>query len=148
MRRELEQLKTEGRTEIAQRLLIAREHGDIRENADYDAAKNAQGLMEARIRTLEHRLKDPEILEEASGEDVQAGTLVTLRPLDEDDPDEETYLIAHAAEERAPGVRTVTATSPLGAAMMGRKVGDAFTYDAPAGTFGYAIVKIEPHKTG
>jgi transcription elongation factor GreA len=144
MRRELEGLRNEGRTEIAQRLLIAREHGDIRENADYDAAKNSQGLMEARIRMLEHKLKDPEILEAASGEEVQAGTLVTLRPLDEDDPDEETYLIAHVPEERAPGVRTVTATSPLGAAMMGHKVGERFSYEAPAGTFGYEIIKIEP----
>lgn len=148
MRKELEQLTTEGRTEIAQRLLIAREHGDIRENADYDAAKNSQGLMEARIRQLQHRLKDPEILEEASGEEVQAGTLVTLVPLDDEDPEEETYLVAHAAEERAPGVRTVTVTSPLGAAMMGHNVGDRFSYEAPAGTFGYEVVKIEPHRTG
>src|SRR2546425_1392773 len=58
LRRELEELRTEGRTEIAERLLRAREHGDIRENADYDAAKNEQGLMEARVRDLEHMLKD------------------------------------------------------------------------------------------
>src|SRR5438874_13581960 len=63
LRKELEELRTEGRTRIAERLLRAREHGDIRENADYDAAKDEQGLMEARIRDLEHKLKDPDIIE-------------------------------------------------------------------------------------
>jgi transcription elongation factor GreA len=69
---------------------------------------------------------------------------VTIRPLDEDDPDDESYLVAHSSEERAPGVRTVTATSPLGSAMLDHRVGDRFSYEAPAGTFGYEIVKIEP----
>src|SRR5262249_8576839 len=104
MRKELEQLPTEGRDHIAARLPRAREHGDIRENAEYDAAKNEQGLMEARIRDLEHKLKDPDIIEVADGDEVAAGMLVTLRPLDEDDPDEETYLVALSGEERAPGV--------------------------------------------
>jgi transcription elongation factor GreA len=148
MRKELEALKTDGREEIAERLLRAREHGDIRENADYDAAKNAQGLMEARIRNLEHKLSDPEIIEAGSGDEVAAGTLVTLRPLDEDDPEDETYLVAHAAEERAPGVRTVTSSSPLGAAMLGLRVGEQFSYEAPAGTFSYRVVKLEPHHPG
>ena len=144
MRKELEELRTEGRTAIAERLKVAREHGDIRENADYDAAKDAQGLMEARIRNLEQKLKDPEIIEAASGDEVEAGILVTLRPLDEEDAEEETYLVAHSSEERAPGVRTVTATSPLGSAMLGHRVGDRFSYDAPAGTFGYEVVRLEP----
>ncbi len=146
MRKELEELRTDGRAVIAERLLRAREHGDIRENADYDAAKDAQGLMEARIRDLEHKLKDPDIIEAASGEDVEPGTIVTLLPLDDDDPDEETYLVAHSSEERAPGVRTVTATSPLGAALLGRRAGDRFSYQAPAGTFAYEVVKLEPHR--
>src|SRR5437762_3319775 len=69
LRKELEELRTEGRSRVAERLLRAREHGDIRENADYDAAKNDQGLMEARIRDLEHKLKDPDIIETPEGED-------------------------------------------------------------------------------
>ena len=146
IRKELEVLKTEGRAEIAERLKRAREHGDIRENADYDAAKDAQGLMEARIRNLEYKLKDPDILEAASGEEVEAGTLVTVRPLDEEDPDEETYLVAHSTEERAPGVRTVTASSPLGTALLGHRVGERVSYEAPAGTFAYEIVGLEPYR--
>jgi transcription elongation factor GreA len=92
LRKELEGLKTGGRQKVAERLLRAREHGDIRENADYDAAKNDQGLMEARIRDLEHMLKDPDIMEVADSDEVGPGILVTLRLLDEDEADEETYL--------------------------------------------------------
>ena len=60
---------TEGRTHIAERLKVAREHGDIRENAEYDAAKNEQGLMEARIRTLNAMLRDPQIVEAPASAD-------------------------------------------------------------------------------
>jgi transcription elongation factor GreA len=146
IRKELEQLRTEGRAHIAERLLHARELGDIRENAEYDAAKNEQGLMEARIRDLEHMIKDPEIIEAGGGDEVDAGTLVTLRPADEDEPDDETYLVAHSAEERAPGVRTVTSSSPLGSALLGARVGDRVSYEAPGGTFTYEVVSLEPFR--
>src|SRR5215510_11454406 len=81
MRMELEELRTEGRTKMAERLLHAREFGDISENAEYDAAKNEQGLMEARIRYLDQLLRDPEIIEPGDGNEVEAGTLVTVRPV-------------------------------------------------------------------
>src|SRR5918996_5542592 len=87
---ELNRLKAEGRTRMAERLQHARELGDIRENAEYDAAKNDQALMEARIRELERMLKDPDILEEpASADAAGPGVLVTVRPLDDDDDDDE-----------------------------------------------------------
>src|SRR4029453_14681591 len=63
LRGELDDLRSNGRSHIAERLRVAREHGDIRENADYDAAKNDQALMESRIRNLERMLRDPEIVE-------------------------------------------------------------------------------------
>jgi transcription elongation factor GreA len=148
LRKELEALKTEGRDRISERLLRAREHGDIRENADYDAAKNEQGMMEARIRDLEHMLKDPEILEAAAGDEVGPGTLVTLRPVDEDEAEEETYLLALSAEERAPGVRTVTSSSPLGSALMGRRAGDRITYEAPGGVFTYEVLSFDAYHPG
>ncbi len=146
LRKELEELRTEGRTRIAERLLRAREHGDIRENADYDAAKDEQGLMEARIRDLEHKLKDPDIIEAPKGEDVAPGTLVTLRALGEVEPEDETYLVALSAEERAPGVRTVTSSSPLGAALLGKRVGEQVTYEAPGGTFSYEVVELKAYQ--
>lgn len=148
LRKELEQLETEGRTHIAERLLHAREFGDIRENAEYDAAKDAQGLMEARIRELKHKLKDPEIIEATGGDEIEAGTLVTLLPVDEPDAESETYLVAHSAEERAAGVRTVTTASPLGSVLLGRQRGDRVSYEAPGGTFTYEVVSFEPYRPG
>jgi transcription elongation factor GreA len=147
MSKELEELKTRGREEIAERLLRAREHGDIRENADYDAAKNAQGLMEARIRTIEQQLRDPDIIEAAQGDEVDAGMVVSVRLVGEDPDDVETYLVAHSAEERAPGVRTVTSSSPLGSALLGKRVGDTVRYQAPGGTFIYEIVELRSQRS-
>jgi transcription elongation factor GreA len=145
LKAELGELTTDGRTQIAERLKEAREHGDIRENAEYDAAKNEQALMESRIRNLERMLRDPEIVEAPpDSEIVAAGMLVTLRPLDDDDPDDEAYLLAESAEERAPGVRTITTTSPLGSAVLGAHLDDEITYEAPGGAFRYRVVSFEP----
>jgi transcription elongation factor GreA len=145
LRDELEELKTSGRMHIAERLKAAREHGDIRENAEYDAAKNEQALMESRIRNIEHMLRDPEISESPQQSEVVAsGMLVTLRPLEDDEPEEEVYLLAESAEERAPGVRTITTTSPLGSAVVGAGLEDEIAYDAPGGTFRYRVVRFEP----
>ena len=145
LRTELTELTTQGRTHIAERLKDAREHGDIRENAEYDAAKNEQALMESRIRNLERMLRDPEIVEAPPDSEVVAsGMLVTLRPLDDDDPEDEAYLLAESAEERAPGVRTITTTSPLGSAVLGAGLEDEITYEAPGGAFRYRVVGFEP----
>jgi transcription elongation factor GreA len=145
VRAELDGLQTDGRRHIADRLKAAREHGDIRENAEYDAAKNEQALMESRIRTLERMLRDPEIVEAPpDSEIVAAGMLVTLRPMEDDQPDDETYLLAESAEERAPGVRTITTTSPLGSAVIGSRIDDQIAYEAPGGTFHYRVVGFEP----
>jgi transcription elongation factor GreA len=145
LKAELEELKTSGRAHIAERLKAAREHGDIRENAEYDAAKNEQALMEARIRNLERMLRDPEIIEAPPPSDVIApGMLVRVRPLDVDEPEDETYLLAEHAEERVPGVRTITTTSPLGSALLGKGLDDEVEYEAPGGVFHYLIVGFEP----
>jgi hypothetical protein len=86
---------------MAERLKFARELGDIRENAEYDAAKNEQGLMEARIRTLEHMLRDPEIIEAPVNADaVRAGMVVTV--MAEGDDEEENYLLAESRRSAPP----------------------------------------------
>ena len=145
LKSELDELKGIGRTRIAERLLAARELGDISENAEYDSAKDEQGLMEARIRKLEQMLRDPEIVEAPVDSDtVVAGMLVTIRPLDDDDPEDEVYLLADSPEERAKGVRTITTTSPLGSALVGSKVGDEIAYEAPGGKFRYRVVEFGP----
>jgi transcription elongation factor GreA len=144
LRAELDELTTSGRERIAERLKVAREHGDIRENAEYDAAKDAQGLMEAQIRRLQEALRDPEIIEAPTSTDTVAPhMLVTVRPVDDDD-DEETYLLAEHGEERAPGARTVTTSSPLGSALVGATKDQEVVVDAPGGSFRYRIVGFEP----
>jgi transcription elongation factor GreA len=146
IRAELNELTTTGREQITEKIRIAREHGDLKENAEYHAAKDEQGLMESKIRKMQHMLRDPEIVEAPVGATkVGSGMLVTIRPLDEDDPEEETYLLAEHAEEKASGARTVTTTSPLGAALMGASEGDEVIYAAPAGKFRYVVIGFTPH---
>jgi transcription elongation factor GreA len=142
---ELEVLTTTGREQITEKIRIAREHGDLKENAEYHAAKDEQGLMESKIRKLQHMLRDPDIVEApAHADQVLAGMLVTNKPLDEDDPDDETYLLAEHAEEKAPDARTVTTSSPLGEALLGVREGDEIVYAAPGGDFRYIVVGFEP----
>ena len=144
LKAELDELTTTGREHISERIKVAREHGDIRENAEYDAAKNEQGLMEARIRKIQAMLRDPEIVEApVDADDITTGMLVTVRPLDDDE--DETYLLAEHAEERVQGARTVTTQSPLGSALLGKKTGDQVAIEAPGGSFRYEIVSFQPH---
>jgi transcription elongation factor GreA len=143
---ELEELTTTGREQITEKIKIAREHGDLKENAEYHAAKDEQGLMESKIRKMQQMLRDPEIVEAPPvSDEVGPGMLVTIRPLDEDDPEDETYLLAEHTEEKAPGARTVTTESPLGTALMGATAGQEVAYQAPGGTIKYAVVSFEPH---
>jgi transcription elongation factor GreA len=145
LKAELEHLTTTARADITEKIKVAREHGDLRENAEYHAAKDEQGLMESRIRKIQHMLRDPDILEAPShADEVGPGMLVTVKPLDDDDEDDETYLIAEHTEEKAPGARTVTIGSPFGSALVGTAVGDEVAYQAPGGTFRYRIVALEP----
>jgi transcription elongation factor GreA len=145
LKAELEEATTVGRADITEKIQVAREHGDLRENAEYHAAKEQQGLMESRIRKVQHMLRDPEIVEApAEADAVGPGMLVTVAPLDFDDEDHETYLIAEHTEEKAPGARTVTTTSPFGSALLGSTPGDEVAYQAPGGTFRYRVVSIEP----
>ena len=144
LRSELDDLLTSGRDKIAERLKVAREHGDIRENAEYDAAKDAQGLMEAQIRRLQEALRDPEIIEAPLAADaIVPHMLVTVRSL-EDEDDEDTYLLAEHGEEKAPGARTVTTSSPLGRALMGASKDQEIVVKAPGGSFRYVVVGFEP----
>ena len=146
LKAELADLMENGRPYISERIKIAREHGDIRENSEYDAAKNEQGLMESKIRKLQQMLRDPDIVEAPTEADaVGPGMLVTVRPLDDDDTEDETYLLAEHAEEKASGARTVTITSPFGSALMGVAKGEEIVYQAPGGSFRYVVVGFEPH---
>ena len=137
---ELEQLTTEGRVEIARIIETARLLGDLSENADYHAAKNEQGLMEARIRKLQAMLKDAQIVDDVTDTtEIHTGAVVSLR-YDGDD-DVERFLVGSIEEERD-GVSVVSPDSPLGQALLGRKPGDVVQYEAPGGMLKVEIVTI------
>ena len=142
LRRELEDLQSRGRVEIARVIERARELGDLSENADYHAAKDDQGRMEARIRQLQGILEGAVILddEEAAGADaVTTGSVITLRYEGEDDA--ERYLIG-SIEERRDDLPVISPASPLGQALLGRRPGETVAYEAPSGTLRVEIVAI------
>ena len=108
---ELEHLTTIGREQVTEKIKIAREHGDLKENAEYHAAKDEQGLMESKIRKLQHMLTDPEIVEAPPhADEIAAGMLVTIRPLDEPDPDDGGALAAWLARSACAGRAGINAT--------------------------------------
>jgi transcription elongation factor GreA len=135
LKSEVEDLRTRGRVDIARAIEAARELGDLSENGDYHAAKDAQGKMEARIRQLEAILKTAVIVE-ASGDAVGTGSVVGIRY--EGDEEVEDYLIG-SIEERRPDLEVMSPSSPLGSALMGKRVGDVVEYEVPSG----ARLKVE-----
>jgi transcription elongation factor GreA len=125
---ELNELKTTGRERVSQAIGVAREHGDIRENADYDAAKNEQGMMEARIRQLEEILRSAVVGAPPDTGKAAPGMVVRL----EIAGDEETYFLG-SREEAIDGMDVLSLQSPLGQAVIGRKPGEKFSYTTPTG---------------
>jgi transcription elongation factor GreA len=134
LRVELAELEGPRRTEVVAAIKKAREFGDLSENFEYHAAKNEQGLLEARIRTLRHRLDNAMIVEEASGEEVGIGSLVEIV----DDGGEVLTVEVSAVG----GGGTVSPTSPLGSALLGRKAGDTVDVQAPRGSWRATIQAI------
>jgi transcription elongation factor GreA len=142
LQQELEERSTSRRREISLWIERAREHGDISENADYDAAKNEQGHNEARIRQLEAMLKNAVVLEHAAGADVvEPGTLVDLR-YDGDD-DLTTYLVG-SIEERHETYDVLSTNSPLGQAILGKGPGSTVTYQGPKRELSVTVVAVRP----
>ena len=128
---ELEDLTTRGRVEIANAIEAARALGDLKENGDYHAAKDAQGKMESRIRQLQAMLKVVEIVEGGGSSDgtVAQGSVVTLRYEGDDEDDTQQFFVV------SPG-------SPMGTALLGHSSGDTVAYDAPGGTLRVEIVDV------
>ena len=129
------------RRQISEWIERARELGDLKENGDYHAAKNEQGLNEARVRQLEALIKYAVIVEQASAERVEAGTVVEF--LMEGDDETSTYLIG-SIEEKGRGYDVISPGSPLGKALLGAAPGDTVTYEAPGGKFDVKIVTVRP----
>tara|TARA_Y100001970_G_scaffold209170_1_gene254985 strand:+ start:6339 stop:6806 length:468 start_codon:yes stop_codon:yes gene_type:complete len=134
-------LTTAGRIDIARKIETARELGDLSENGDYHAAKEEQGKMEGRIAHLASILENAKIVEEVSGGDtVRAGSIISISYAG--DEDSEKYLIG-SIEERIEDVDVISPTSPLGEALIGARIGETVTYEAPGGTLEVEIVSID-----
>lgn len=135
---ELEYLRTTRRAEVAAQIKFAKEGGDISENAGYDEAKNAQAFLEGRIMTLEQMLETAVLIDDKGAVDrVQIGVYVTVK----EDGEKDTYQIVGSAEAD-PGAGRISNESPMGKAMMDRKVGDKCAVKTPAGERRFEITKI------
>lgn len=133
------------RTEITKRIEAAREEGDLKENGGYHAAKDEQGKNEARIRVLRHLLETAHVgTPPATDGTVTQGLVVTVRFTAFDET--ETFLLGSREAAAHESVAVYSATSPLGAAVLGHRVGDTRTYTTPTGkTMEIEIVSAEPH---
>jgi transcription elongation factor GreA len=130
------------RRDISLRIERAREHGDIRENADYDAAKNEQGLNEARVRQIEGILADAVIVEHAPTDVVATGTLVEIKLPGDDEP---TVYLVGSIEERNDKYDVLSTSGPMGRALVGKAPGETATYTTPKGTeLEVEVVSVRP----
>lgn len=139
---EYDHLTTTGREEVVQRISEARDHGDLKENSEYDTAKNDQGLMEARIRQLRHLIENANVSEVEDSGAVEVGTIATVI---DDDGDEMEIFVA-PSENKVPGTLLASPDSPLGKALLGKAPGDDATYEAPGGTFTYTVKSVRVYE--
>jgi transcription elongation factor GreA len=134
LREELAHLEGPRRVDVVAAIKTAREFGDLSENFEYHAAKNEQGLLEARIRTLRARLEGAEIVADAGTDEVGVGSVVDI----EGDSGQKMTVEVSAVG----GAGTVSPTSPLGSALLGKKLGETVEVQAPKGAWTATIKKI------
>ncbi|MGJ8563192.1 MAG: transcription elongation factor GreA [Alphaproteobacteria bacterium] len=139
---ELKHLKAVERPEIINAISVAREHGDLSENAEYHAAKEKQGFIEGRIKELESKLTLAQVIDvtKMSGETVKFGATVTI--INEDTDVESTYQIV-GEDEASIRDGKVSITSPIARAMISKEVGDGFEVIAPGGNKAYEILAVK-----
>jgi len=137
LKSELDQLVTVRRPAIIKAIAAAREEGDLRENAGYDAARHDQAMTERRIREIEDRIRRAVIIDPTKATSVQIGTTVTI----EIDGEEEEYTIVGAIEAK-PAQGKISNESPIGKALLGRKAGDVIDIRTPASVLKAKVVSI------
>ncbi|WP_206017942.1 transcription elongation factor GreA [Rhodohalobacter barkolensis] len=140
--RELRDLKTRGRKEIAEEISEARAKGDLSENAEYDAAKEAQGLLEKRIAELENTLATSSIIDDRDIDDTKAYLLSTVTILNKKTNKEMKYTLV-SKDEADFKAGKISVDSPIGQGILGKEVGDIVKIDVPAGKLELEIKKIE-----
>lgn len=137
---ELEQLINIKRPEVVERIQVARSFGDLSENSEYDAAKEEQAFVESRITQIEKMLKNAEIVEEHSSNEVSFGSTVSFKIAGESE--EKTYKIVGSAEAD-PFNGKISNDSPIAKAIIGKKVNQKVKYSAPGGEIQLHITKID-----
>jgi transcription elongation factor GreA len=139
LKTELERLKKDARAEIAERLKHAKEYGDLSENAEYSAAKDAQAQLESRIVELENIVRNATIIRKSEGGDmVRIGSTIVVKK----GIKESKYTIV-GSQEAKPEMNLISNESPLGKAFLAKKVGDEAEIQTPGGKVKYKIIKIE-----
>ncbi len=138
---ELKHLKSVERPEVIQAISVAREHGDLSENAEYHAAKEKQGFIEGRIQELESKLSLAQIIDvsKMTGDTVKFGATVTI--VNEETDEESTYQIVGEDEANIKDGK-ISITAPMARAMISKEIGDVFEVIAPGGSKGYEILEI------
>lgn len=140
LKEELNILKLEKRPKIIEALKEARALGDLSENAEYDAARNDQALVESRIVELERMLENAVILEKKSTDKVGLGSEVTIKYVDDNDT-EKYYIVG--SREADPFTNKISNESPIAMAIMDKKVKDVVTVESPAGNYDVEIISID-----
>ena len=142
LKSEIEELSTIKRREVAERIRVAREFGDIAENAEYDDAKNEQALLEHRIATLEERLRNARVItkKDVAKDVVSIGSNVRLRDVAAKETIE--YHIVGSAEAN-PSENKLSNESPVGKAIIGKKKGETVEVAAPRGSLKFKILEIK-----
>jgi len=138
---ELEYLKTVKRAEVAEKIKQARAFGDLSENSEYDEAKNEQAFIEGRIATLEAMLKNAKVIDEEDIKLDQVSIGCTVKVYDESYNEEVEYTIVGSAEAD-PMNNKISDESPIGKALLGKKVGDVVSVEVPAGIIKLKILEI------
>ena len=141
LQQELEALNTEGRADIAEKIKVARGYGDLSENSEYDEAKNEQAKLEARILEIEAMLKNVEIIEDIKGKAKTVVIGCKVKVLDMEFGDEDEYRVVGSTEADSRQGK-ISDESPMGKALLGKKIGDEVIFEAPAGEFKVKILEI------
>ena len=136
---ELEFLKTERRSQVAERIKQAIDFGDISENSEYEDAKNEQAFIEGKIADLEKKLRNVEIIKKNAADVVTVGSTVLLKDLEMDDVAEYTIV---GSTEADPMEFRISNESPVGAAILGQRVGGVVEVHVPAGVLKYQIMQL------
>ncbi|HMQ49302.1 MAG TPA: transcription elongation factor GreA [Saprospiraceae bacterium] len=141
LKAELEEMKTTGRAEAARAIAEAREKGDLSENAEYDAAKEAQGMLELRINDLEKALSNARVLDESQldGSKVTVLSNVTIKNVKSGK--EITYKLV-SESEADPREKKISVSSPMGQGLLGKVIGDIALVQTPAGNMEFKVVNI------